>query len=268
MARSLKQNPFLSPTGLLKRQTSQTDVADVSDLFTHFSRSETGPDVTRFDPKVSKGANPSKRRTAPPVGSLSPDRVALENLNDTSLLDLSQEQPRSQIDPFYRHAEEEIISSPVCVTIFGFPQEALLSVLEDFSNIGKIVRYERDSGNWVHVQFTNHIQAKRAKEKHGEVVGGYMVGVVDCFNRDLTLRAIETTASYLTDCSREETIPIRDNSLNSSDQSRYSGIRNCSILSPDVERRKIIRPPTGPVVGTPTKNTGLLHRTMGYIFNW
>ena len=108
MARSLKQSPFLSPTGLLKRQTSQTDVADVSDLFTHFSRSEPGPDVTRFDPKVSKGANPSKRRTAPPVGSLSPDKLELENLNDTSLLDLSQEQPRSQIDPFYRHVSVHV----------------------------------------------------------------------------------------------------------------------------------------------------------------
>lgn len=273
-ARSLRTNPFSNSAGILQRQTSgNSGNAETSDLFTHFSRNDTSDDAVHiFDASRATNTradvNTSKRRTAPPVGSLSPERVETASMNDTSMLDLSNEVPRSQIDPFYRHAEDELVSSPLCVTVFGFPRQSLLSVLEDFSNIGKIERYHCDkyAGNWVHVQYTNHIQAKRAKEKHGDIVDGYMVGVVDCYNKEITQKALETTQSYIANCTH--TVHDDDNSLNSSDQSRYSGIRNCSVLSPDVPRRRIIEPPTGPAVGTPTKNNGLLSRTVGYIFNW
>lgn len=67
-----------------------------------------------------------------------------------------------------------------------------------------------------------------------------MVGVVDCYNKEITLKALETTQSYIANCTH--TVHDDDNSLNSSDQSRYSGIRNCSVLSPDVPRRRIIEP--------------------------
>ena len=106
MARSLRTNPFSDTTGILQRQTSQT--SETSDLFTHFSRIDTSEDSPHIfeSPRTTNSANPPKRRTAPPVSSLSPERVEIATLNDTSMLDLTNDQPRSQIDPFYRHVRK------------------------------------------------------------------------------------------------------------------------------------------------------------------
>ena len=38
MLRSGQPNPFIDQNGALKRQTSQTDLPDVSSLFTHFAK--------------------------------------------------------------------------------------------------------------------------------------------------------------------------------------------------------------------------------------
>ena len=104
MARSLRTNPFSDKTGILQRQTSGTHIEDTADLFTHFSRIGPSEDsVHVYESPRTNGANTPKRRTAPPVSSLSPDRVEITTLNDTSMLDLSTEQNRSQIDPFHRY---------------------------------------------------------------------------------------------------------------------------------------------------------------------
>ena len=58
-----------------------------------------------------------------------------------------------------------------------------------------------------------------------------MVGVVDCYNKELT----ENAQERLEECSH-------DYSLDSSNQSRYSNIRNCSVLSPGTPRKRIIEP--------------------------
>ncbi len=39
-------------------------------------------------------------------------------------------------------------------------------------------------GNWIHIQFQNKLQAKRAISKSGKVFGGkIMVGVTQCIDR-------------------------------------------------------------------------------------
>ena len=118
------------------------------------------------------------RRNAPPVSPLSPERVDHTQINSSSP-NLTFEQSRTQIDPFYRHVsithstwlisnscesqgEETIVKSDETVTIFGFPRNALMSIMQEFSSFGVILRYELDpnGGNWAHVQFENKFQVR------------------------------------------------------------------------------------------------------------
>ena len=63
-------------------------------------------------------------------------------------------------DDFIFQGEETIVKSDETVTIFGFPRNALMSIMQEFSSFGVILRYELDpnGGNWAHVQFENKFQ--------------------------------------------------------------------------------------------------------------
>jgi len=67
------------------------------------------------------------------------------------------------------------------VTVFGFPSGASSFILTQFSVCGKIVRVKSTPGsNWLHLRFSNKIEARRALTKNGKVVGGsIMVGVMN-----------------------------------------------------------------------------------------
>ena len=86
----------------------------------------------------------------------------------------------------------------------------------------------------------NEFKARRAKEHHGTIVGGFMVGVVECLDKNLTLPALEVTLQNEVKFNASRA-SILDSSLDSSNQSRFSGMRNCSVLSPDVEKKRILR---------------------------
>ena len=79
----------------------------------------------------------------------------------TSILLLQRNEiPNTQVDPFYRHGENEILRSDETVTIFGFPRNNIMMIIDDFSVFGKIKNYQLDpnGGNWAHVQFENKFQ--------------------------------------------------------------------------------------------------------------
>ena len=97
------------------------------------------------------------RRTAPPVCPLSPEKV---NFDETTKVNLNISKSRSQLDPFYRHGDDEIVAAPETVTIFGFPRNNIMTVIDEFSVFGKITNFRLDpaGGNWAHVQYENKLQ--------------------------------------------------------------------------------------------------------------
>ena len=68
-----------------------------------------------------------------------------------------------------------------------------------------------------------------------------MVGVVDCLESEMTLPAVEATKQSVAEFNASRAT-LLDSSLDSSNQTRFSGMRNCSVLSPDVEKRRILQP--------------------------
>jgi hypothetical protein len=67
------------------------------------------------------------------------------------------------------------------ITVFGFPNGASSFILTQFSTCGKIVEVKSTPGsNWLHIRYSNKIEARRALTKNGKVVGGsIMVGVMN-----------------------------------------------------------------------------------------
>ena len=140
------------------------------------------------------------------------------------------------------------------MTIFGFPRNALMSIMQEFSSFGVILRYELDpnGGNWAHVQFENkfqvggdvlffdsydYSQAKRAKEQHGRIIGGIMIGVSSCLEAEINQQALDD--SELRDQTAISSQSQAERTFNSSSESRFGTMRNASVLSPLQNRTKI-----------------------------
>jgi len=68
------------------------------------------------------------------------------------------------------------------VTVFGYPPAAAAFILSQLSSCGNIVAREVPaSRNWMHIQFSSKLEAKRAMACNGKVYSGsVMVGVVPC----------------------------------------------------------------------------------------
>ncbi|KAJ7532784.1 hypothetical protein O6H91_13G020000 [Diphasiastrum complanatum] len=66
------------------------------------------------------------------------------------------------------------------VTVFGFRVEETNSVVREFEKCGPIVRHVPGPGgaNWVHIQFQNHYDARKALLKNGmQLYGSLLIGV-------------------------------------------------------------------------------------------
>jgi len=191
------------------------------------------PRTLKSLPRPDENDNLKKvRRTAPPVCPLSPEKINFDassssvNNNATSNLNMS----RSQLDPFYRHGEEDIVNCPETVTIFGFPRNNIMTVIDDFSVFGKIKNFKLDvnGGNWAHVQYENKLQAVRAKEQHGKIFSGSMLGVTACLDPQAQNALLDQS---------EESVPAQLSF--DSTNSRFGSIRNASVLTPLRERTKV-----------------------------
>ena len=126
--------------------------------------------------------------------------------------------------------------------------------MQEFSSFGVILRYELDpnGGNWAHVQFENkfqvgddvlfsnfydYSQAKRAKEQHGRIIGGIMIGVSSCLEAEINQQALDD--SELRDQTAISSQSQAERTFNSSSESRFGTMRNASVLSPLQNRTKI-----------------------------
>ncbi|KAI1725103.1 nup53/35/40-type RNA recognition motif domain-containing protein [Ditylenchus destructor] len=80
------------------------------------------------------------------------------------------------------------------VTVFGFPSEQLLAILELFGKHGNIVTHKTPkSGNWVHIRYSSIVHANQALARNGMVIEGIMIGVIPCDDREVT---VENGVSY------------------------------------------------------------------------
>lgn len=68
------------------------------------------------------------------------------------------------------------------VSIFGFREEDLDFLIQQFEDIGQIDKLERPSscenGNFINIIYTNHVACQNALNRDGTIFNGHMLGVV------------------------------------------------------------------------------------------
>lgn len=155
------------------------------------------------------------------------------------------------------------IMDETAITVFGFPPSACSFIIQQFSQYGKIEKYEvHNRGNWVHVKYQTKLQAKKALSKNGKIFARtMMIGVCGCIKKDISnLEATyNNTMSANADLNKTPTI------VGMKRQSSTS-IRSLSTAS----NAKGVVGPMSPLVdkNTPQKKDSVVSRTLDYVFGW
>ncbi|CAF2106082.1 unnamed protein product [Rotaria magnacalcarata] len=73
------------------------------------------------------------------------------------------------------------------VSIFGFREEDLEFIVQQFQDIGQVEKIERplgcEKGNFLNITYTNHVSYQNALNRDGRILNGYMIGVVPLINK-------------------------------------------------------------------------------------
>ncbi|KAK2154866.1 hypothetical protein LSH36_255g01006 [Paralvinella palmiformis] len=179
----------------------------------------------------------------------------------------------AQRDPFYTQgdnlkAQDDL--DETWITVFGFPPAATSYILQQFSQYGSIVkRVIASEGNWMHIKFQSKVQAKKALSKNGRIFGGcIMVGVTPCIDK----------AAMVNDDKENTDSTFRTSFMGTPTKATLLQQSMCDNFN--TSQTTPIRPLTAAykaaqsdheVVGqsnTPQKNTGILSKTMEYVFGW
>ncbi|CAF0814557.1 unnamed protein product [Adineta ricciae] len=68
------------------------------------------------------------------------------------------------------------------VSVFGFREEDIELIIQQFHDIGQIDKIERplgcESGNFLNITYTSHVSCQNALNRDGVNFNGYMIGVV------------------------------------------------------------------------------------------
>jgi len=80
-----------------------------------------------------------------------------------------------------------ISTNTIGVSIFGFREEDLEFLIQQFQDIGQIDKIERplgcENGNFLNIFYTNHVSCQNALSRDGIILNGYMIGVVPLINK-------------------------------------------------------------------------------------
>ncbi len=179
----------------------------------------------------------------------------------------------AQIDPFYTQGEAitpEDQLDETWVTVFGFPPAATSFILQQFSQYGNICKHiVASSGNWMHLQYSSKIQAKKALSKNGKVLGNsIMIGVRPCIDKHaMEGRESDATTSFVSS-------PPSFGTPNRSIRTVSTGSES------ETQRNTPIRPLTAAYQaassnhevlqdgGTPQKSANIVSKTLEYMFGW
>ncbi|CAF5152452.1 unnamed protein product [Rotaria magnacalcarata] len=80
-----------------------------------------------------------------------------------------------------------VSASTTGVSIFGFREEDLEFIVQQFQDIGQVEKIERplgcEKGNFLNITYTNHVSYQNALNRDGRILNGYMIGVVPLINK-------------------------------------------------------------------------------------
>ncbi|WP_411023081.1 hypothetical protein, partial [Salmonella sp. s51228] len=130
---------------------------------------------------------------------------------------------------------------------FGFPPSALSFILEQFSQLGTVMRHVTvPNSNWVHLKYPSKIQAQLALSRNGKIFSSnIMVGVQPCV--DLSVINSSQINSTTTP-PPNTTTPIR--AFNSSFKIPIGDVSQLVLNTSK----------------TPQKDTGIISKAIDYIF--
>jgi hypothetical protein len=78
-------------------------------------------------------------------------------------------------------------TNTIGVSIFGFREEDLEFLIQQFEDIGQIDQIDRplgsENGNFLNIIYTNHVSCQNALNRDGILFNGYMIGVVPLINK-------------------------------------------------------------------------------------
>jgi len=81
----------------------------------------------------------------------------------------------------------QISPNTIGVSIFGFREEDLEYLIQQFEDIGQIDKIQRplgcENGNFLNIIYTNHVSCQNALSRDGIILNGYMIGVVPLINK-------------------------------------------------------------------------------------
>jgi hypothetical protein len=84
------------------------------------------------------------------------------------------------------NSSNQISTNTIGVSIFGFREEDLEFLIQQFQDIGQIDKIERplgcENGNFLNILYTNHVSCQNALNRDGIILNGHMIGVVPLTN--------------------------------------------------------------------------------------
>ncbi|KAK0166830.1 hypothetical protein PV327_004312 [Microctonus hyperodae] len=205
-----------------------------------------------------------------------------ETFISTSNRSLSRNQCRSILnngnDPFYMENISNIGNNDAAqgllrwITVFGFPPDALNTVLSHISNRVRIVDKHsapHSQSNWIHLKCATEQEAQRALACNGNIVSGsIMIGVTPCMDEGVILN-VEKENRGMNGSMRIFSSPTKMNQStgDSGNILRTPRIQNARPLAVGYSQHlspQTVRSPEN----IPQKSTGLVSKAMEYVFGW
>ncbi|KAL0277776.1 UNVERIFIED_CONTAM: hypothetical protein PYX00_004942 [Menopon gallinae] len=176
------------------------------------------------------------------------------------------------------------VADTTWITVFGYPPSAASFIMSQLAHCGTIMATRSPAkGNWMHIQFSSKLEARRALTYNGKVFAStVMIGVIPCRDQGIMseYNIDKENQSYAPSpipapCSstKAQLYPDLNGSLTSSRVAETS-VYESPMASPG---RFINARPLQSRVGdtevyttgnTPQKNTGLVAKAMEYVFGW
>lgn len=206
-----------------------------------------------------------------------------ESYTATTNRSLSRNQPRNLInncnDPFFMDNSATIGNNETSqgllrwITIFGFPPDAMNTVLSYISNRVRIVDKHpapHSQSNWIHLKCATEQEAQRALTCNGNIISGLiMIGVTPCMDEGVVLSPEKESRSKINGSMRIFSSPTKLNQSlqDSGNILRSPRIQNARPLAAGYSQHlspQAVRSPEN----VPQKSTGLVSKAMELVFGW
>jgi len=185
-------------------------------------------------------------------------------------------------EPSFNASSATLEGDEFWVTIFGFPPAAVSYILQQFSQFGNIMKHIiAPNGNWMHLQYQSKIQAQKALSKNGRVFGSnIMVGVAECTDQSVSsgsISGLHNNENAIGGSTSFASPSLVNSSLT------LGGASSSSSFNPSVSRTRAMRTLTSSSIlnssvrddrdvvndaNTPKKSSGLISKTVDYLFGW